>query len=455
MNITIAKLQKMIERNEVSPKEFIEEMKKRAHSKKHLNIMITDLYDQAISESSKSRYIPIAVKDNYLMTGTVTTAASKMLIDFHSPYTGTVIERLSSSCVFPCKVNLDEFAMGSSGKTSFFGPTLSPLKNKYGETLCPGGSSSGSAASVVAGMALGALGTDTGGSVRVPAGLSGIVGLKPTYGCLSRFGIIDFASSLDCPSIFAQTSEDCKILFDKCIGKDPNDPTSVHYTPQPSHRKIAVFRGADKGIDDKLQDIGTMLEKNGYKTFSYSIEMLEYVLPIYFILSSSEASSNLARYTGILYGDKNEKYTNLFEDVRSKCFGEEVQRRILLGNYVMYTGNMDAYYLKARRVLSKIYEDISNLFKECDAIIMPCNPGGMTMDQAKNPDPIAMYKCDMYTCLANLLGLPAMSVPCGFFDDNSPMGIQVMSKPFGENLIFDIANIMDREFGYLGAKHEI
>lgn len=456
MNLTIKNFQELIKKRKISPKEVLIEMQKKANQKKHLNIIITDLFDQAINNLTDDRFIPFAVKDNFLLEGTKTTAASKMLLDFESPYTGTLLKRLSKTCVFTCKTNMDEFAMGSSGKTSFFGATLSPLKNKSGKVLCPGGSSSGSAAAVSSGISLAAIGTDTGGSVRYPASVSGIVGLKPTYGCFSRFGIIDFASSLDCPALFTQTVEDCEILFNECIGKDLNDPTSIDYKPQGAKKKVAIFQGIDGEVEKKMKDVQIILEKYGYSTVPYSIEMLDCVLPIYFVISSSEASSNLARYTGIMYGDKSEKYSNLFEDVRTKCFGEEVQRRILIGNYTIYTGNMNAYYTKARRILSKLYEEMKLLFEDCDAIIMPTTPGkGMTMEEAENPDPIAMYKCDTYTCLANLLGLPAMSVPCGFFSDNSPLGLQVMSKPLGENLIFDIAKILDREFDYLGAKHEI
>jgi aspartyl-tRNA(Asn)/glutamyl-tRNA(Gln) amidotransferase subunit A len=456
MNLTVKKLQDLIKASKIDIKEVITEMQKRAHEKKHLNIIISNLFDKAISDSNTERFIPFAVKDNFLLEGTKTTAASKMLLGFDSPYTGTILKRLSKSCVFTCKTNMDEFAMGSSGKTSFFGPTLSPLKNNKGEVLCPGGSSSGSAAAVASGISLAAIGTDTGGSGRYPAAVSGIVGLKPTYGCLSRFGIIDFASSLDCASLLTQTVEDCEILFNKCIGKDFNDPTSIDYKPQTSKKKVAIFCDIEGEVEEKIKDVQSILEKEGYCTVPYSISMLEYVLPIYFVISSSEASSNLSRYTGISYGDPNEKYLDLFEDVRSKCFGEEVKRRIILGNYTIYTGNMNAYYIKARRILSKLYEEMDNLFKECDAIIMPSTSGrGMTMQEAENPDPIAMYKCDTYTCLANLLGLPAISVPCGFFSDHSPLGLQIMSKPLGENLIFDIAKILDREFDYLGAKHEI
>ena len=456
MNITIAKLEEMIKKNLISPKEIIVEMKKKAHAKKDLNIIIQDLFENAIDEASTTRFIPIAVKDNFFLKGTKTTAASKMLKDFDSPYTGTVLERLSTKCVFTCKTNMDEFAMGSSGKTSFFGPTLSPLKNDLGQTLCPGGSSSGSAAAVAAGISIAALGTETGGSARFPAALSGIVGLKPTYGCFSRFGIVDFASSLDCPSLLTQTVEDAKILFFQCIGRDNNDPTSIDYHPRKARKRIALFQDAHGEVNEKIKEVGKILEQNGYEVFWYSIQLLEYVLPIYFIINSSEAASNLARYNGIFYGDKSEQYSDLFEDVRSKCFGEEVQRRILIGNYIMYTGNMNAYYIKARRILSKLNEEIEMLFKDCDAIIMPTTPEkGMTMEEAKNPDPIAMYKCDTYTCLANLLGLPAMSVPCGFFSDGSPMGIQIMSKVLGENLIFDVGEILDREYEYLGARHAV
>jgi len=353
------------------------------------------------------------------------------------------------------KTNMDEFACGSSGKTSFFGPTISPWKNSKGEEMCPGGSSSGSSAAVAAGTCLAAMGTDTGNSVRLPAAYTGLVGLKPTYGIFSRYGVIPFANNLDCPGLLTKTVEDCEFLFSKLVGADINDFTSVDYVAQKSNKTVGLF--IDEKTDDftkeQLLRAAKILEKNGYTICDVKIDLLEYTIPCYYILAPSELSSNLSRYNGIFYGDekiKTETLEDLYENMRSECFGEEIQRRIVLGNYMMYCGNMDGFFEKARKIINRIWKNLKPSLEKFDFILMPCTKGvAPTMKETMDPDPVKMYLGDLYTCFVNLLGIPGLTLSMDLCPtEKMPIGIQMISRPFGENLIFDGATLIEKEVNF-------
>ena len=450
--LTIIELKELIKKGQ-DPKEIFSEMRKLNKNFQDLNIFIDEFFDEAIEKVNENSFIPIAIKDCFHMKGKITTSGSKMLKNLKSPFDATVVKRLENKeCISVGKTSLDEFAMGSSGKSCAYGLTKSPWRNLKGEEMSPGGSSSGSAAAVALGCALGALGTDTAGSVRQPSAWCGLVGLKPTYGVLSRYGMIELASSLDCPGIMTKTVEDNEYLFNKVIGADPNEYNSCDYIPQKSTKKIGFFKHkkAHKEILEKIDECKELFESLGYELIPVDIELIEYTLPVYYLICSSEASSNLSRFNGLLYGDKDVKFEDPFLEARTKLFGDEVKRRIVAGNYSMYFGNKEDYYKKGRQILQIIYKDLSKILKTVDAILMPTVGGpGMTVEESLDPDPVKMYLCDLYTSLANLLGLPAMNVPVGLFKETgTPMGLQILSKHFGENLIFEIGKKIDKYYNF-------
>jgi len=383
--------------------------------------------------------------------GEITTAGSAMLKNFIAPFDSTIVKKFKENGFdFYGKLNMDEFAAGSSGKTSHFGLTKSPWTNNKGEFLSPGGSSSGSAAAVASGLSVFAMGTDTGGSVRQPAAWSGLFGLKPTYGNLSRYGIVDFGSALDCPSIFTKTLEDMEFLFKMLKGKDINDFTTYDYIPQKSNKTVAILEDEmPREIAEQIEEARKSLEKKGYKVVKFKSEFLKHSLQIYYILAVSEFASNLARYNGIFYGDKEDKFTKtseIYVKTRSKYFGEEVKRRIVLGNFVMHSGNVDGYYKHARKVLSMLWKEWENILKETDAVLLPTSSLPMTVEETLDPDPLKMYLCDYYTCFVNLLGIPGMNIPMSLTKCDCPVGIQLVSRPFGENLMFEVAKNIDSNF---------
>lgn len=405
--------------------------------------------------------IPIGLKDVIAVTGQPLTASSKMLADFVSPYDATVTTKLKNAgAVLWGRLNCDEFAMGSSTENSAFHPTGNP----WDVTRVPGGSSGGSSAALAAGEAIATLGSDTGGSIRQPAALCGVVGMKPSYGLVSRYGLIAFASSLDQIGPFARTVEDAAIVLGAIAGHDERDSTS-YKTEIPDYRaELGERRGPWKlGIPKEYfgegldPEIGAAVERaiafykeQGCEIREVSLPHAQYCLDTYYIIATAEASSNLARYDGIRYGhrSKNAKdVVDLYFQSRAEGFGAEVKRRVILGTYVLSSGYYDAYYLRAQKVRTLIRRDFLNAYKEVDALITPTSPIPAFKIGEKS-DPLAMYLCDIYTIGVNLAGLPGISVPCGFTQSGLPIGLQLIGQPFQEASLLAIANAYERGHGW-------
>ncbi len=402
--------------------------------------------------------IPMAVKDNICTKGIRTTCASRMLENFIPPYDATVMERLNGvNAVMVGKVNMDEFAMGSSTENSYFKKT----KNPYDLTRVPGGSSGGSAASVGFHEVFYALGSDTGGSIRQPAAYCGVVGLKPTYGLVSRYGLIAFASSLDQIGPLANSVEDCAYILENIAGKDGKDATSVDravpsYTDGIQKGVKGLRIGLPKEyfgdslnpeIKESVLSAVKALEKEGAEIVDISLKELEYALPAYYIISSAEASSNLARYDGVKYGYRAENFDSLidmYRKSRSEGFGDEVKRRIMLGTYVLSSGYYDAYYKKAQQVRTLIQQSFVSRFEQVDAIITPTVPNAAFRIGEKVNNPTEMYLEDIYTVSINIAGLPAISIPCGKTSSGMPIGMQVIGKHFDETTILNIGHTYEK-----------
>jgi aspartyl-tRNA(Asn)/glutamyl-tRNA(Gln) amidotransferase subunit A len=396
--------------------------------------------------------IPCAIKDNILVKDLKCTAGSKILENYIAPYDATVVKKLKEAgAIILGKTNLDEFAMGSSTENSAFFKTKNPIDLER----VPGGSSGGSAAAVAADFCIFALGSDTGGSVRQPAAFCGIVGLKPTYGAVSRYGLIAFASSLDQIGPMTKTVEDCEIVFDVIKGRDEMDSTSyeirnTNYEIQIKDLKIGVpkeyfVEGIEKEVENVIKEAIKKYEKMGAKIIEISLPHTQYALPAYCIVATSEASANLARYDGIKYGYSNHQVLDLIDvyfKSRGKGFGQEVKRRIMLGTFSLSAGYYEAYYLRAQKVRQKIFEDFEKAFKIVDAIFTPVSPTLPFKLGEKIDDPLKMYLSDVFTVSASLAGLPAISIPCGKVK-NLPVGLQIIGRPFSEKLIFQIAKLYD------------
>lgn len=408
--------------------------------------------------------IPLAVKDNVLVEGVKCTAASKILENYIAPYDATVVRRLKEmGAVILGKTNMDEFAMGSSTENSAFGPTHNPRNLDY----VPGGSSGGSAAALASNFCVASLGSDTGGSIRQPASFCGVVGLKPTYGAVSRYGLISMASSLDQIGPITKTVEDARIIFDAISGKDPLDSTSVELpniqntldlkrTPRRVAYKIQdtkigipkeYFRqGIDPKVEKIIKDSIKKFENFGMSVEEISLPHTEYALAAYYIIMPSETSANLARYDGIKYGfskKKVESLLNVYRESRGEGFGEEVRRRIMLGTYSLSAGYYEAYYVRAQKVRTLIHEDFKNAFKKVDIILTPVSPTPAFKIGEKITDPLTMYLSDIFTTAVNLAGLPAISLPVGKVG-NLPVGLQVIARPFEEDKIFEIGQIFEK-----------
>jgi aspartyl-tRNA(Asn)/glutamyl-tRNA(Gln) amidotransferase subunit A len=410
--------------------------------------------------------IPIAVKDLFCTRGVLTTAASHILNGFHPPYESTVTEKLwQAGAVMLGKTNLDEFAMGSSTTTSHYGPTENPWR-KPGDNrpLVPGGSSGGSAAAVAAHAALGATGTDTGGSIRQPASFCAIVGLKPTYGRCSRWGVVAYASSLDHPGPLARTVRDAAILLGAMAGHDPRDSTSAPL-PVPDFEaaltgdvrglKIGIPRefradGMPAEIEALWQQGAEWLRAAGAEPVEISLPMTKYALAAYYIIAPAEASSNLARYDGVKYGLRvpGDSLDDMYELTRAAGFGAEVRRRVLIGTYVLSAGYYDAYYLKAQKVRTLIARDFAAAFDKVDCLLTPVAPSAAFAIGEKSDDPIAMYLNDVFTVPANLAGLPAVSVPAGLSADGLPLGLQVIGRAFDEVMVLRVGEVIERAAGF-------
>jgi aspartyl-tRNA(Asn)/glutamyl-tRNA(Gln) amidotransferase subunit A len=403
--------------------------------------------------------IPIGMKDVISVAGQPLTASSKMLANFVSPYDATVTKKLKSAgAICWGRLNLDEFAMGSSTENSAFHTTNNP----YDLERVPGGSSGGSAAAVAAGEAIASLGSDTGGSIRQPAALCNVVGLKPTYGLVSRYGLIAFASSLDQIGPFTRTVEDAAVLLGTLAGHDPLDSTSFK-TEIPDYRGELAKRkgpwrlgipkeyfsdGLDPEVAAAVEKAISYYEKLGCEIKNVSLPHTEYGVGVYYIIATAECSSNLARYDGVRYGHRSKDAKDLLElyfKSRAEGFGPEVKRRIILGTYVLSSGYYDAYYLRAQKVRTLIRQDFLNAYKEVDAIITPTSPTPAFKKGEKASNPLAMYLSDIYTIGVNLAGLPGVSIPCGFSKTGLPIGLQIIGQPFGEADMLAIANVYDRE----------
>jgi aspartyl-tRNA(Asn)/glutamyl-tRNA(Gln) amidotransferase subunit A len=450
-----------------------------------LNAYITETPEQALAMAAAADVrlakgearpldgIPIAVKDLFCTRGVLTTAASHILDGFTPPYESTVTEKLwQAGAVMLGKTNLDEFAMGSSTATSYYGPTENPWR-RAGDNrpLVPGGSSGGSAAAVAAQAALGATGTDTGGSIRQPASFCGIVGLKPTYGRCSRWGVIAYASSLDHPGPMARNVRDAAILLQAMAGHDPKDSTSA---PLPVPDYAAALSGDLRGLKIGLPgeyraggmpaEIETLwqagaawLRDAGAEPVEISLPMTKYALPAYYIIAPAEASSNLARYDGVRFGLRvpGDSLDDMYELTRAEGFGAEVKRRVLIGTYALSAGYYDAYYLKAQKVRTLIARDFAAAFERVDCLLTPTAPSAAFAIGDHGDDPVAMYLNDVFTIPANLAGLPAISVPAGLSADGLPLGLQVIGRPFDEATVLRVGDVLERAAGFTHRPHSL
>lgn len=461
--------------------ELVKEYIKSIETNRHLNAFITESFDLALNQAKESDQkistgqardlegIPLAIKDLFCTKNLRTTAGSKMLADFVPPYESTITKKLwGAGAVMLGKANMDEFAMGSANVNSYFGAVVNPYKKKNSvEGLVAGGSSGGSAAAVAANLCAGATGSDTGGSIRQPASFTNIVGVKPTYGRCSRYGMIAFASSLDHPGVFAKDVADAALLQRVISGFDEKDSTSVKAAvPQFEKLLNANIKGKKIGIAkeyhidgmpaeiDKLWLYGKeVLKKRGAEIVEISLPHTQYAAAVYYIIASAECSSNLARFDGVRYGfrpeEKNLSLEEMYEKTRAMGFGEEVKRRIFTGTYVLSAGYYDAYYKKAQKVRSLILQDFKSAFQKVDAILTPTTPNAaFPIAGAKeigNSDPVKMYLNDVFTIPANLAGLPAISVPSGFDGEGLPLGLQITAPHFGEQIMFDVALALESE----------
>ncbi len=402
--------------------------------------------------------VPCAIKDNMCTKGVLTTCASKMLYNFKPPYTATAVKKLEAAdTVMLGKVNMDEFAMGSSTETSYFKKT----KNPYDLTKVPGGSSGGSAASVAADEAPFALGSDTGGSIRQPASLCGCVGLKPTYGSVSRYGLIAFASSLDQIGPLAKDVTDAAMVLDVIAGYDEKDSTSVKLE-HPCYEKALtgdvkglkigipeeyIGDGIDKEVSSAIYAAIDNLKSLGAESENMNLPLNKYALPAYYMISSAEASSNLARFDGVKYGYRAENFDDLvdmYRQSRSEGFGREVKRRIMIGTYALSSGYYDAYYKKAQQVRTMIMNDFGRAFEKYDVLITPTSPTTAFGIGEKTTDPLQMYLADICTVSVNIGGLPAVVIPCGYDKNGLPIGLQIIGKPFGEATILNAAFALEK-----------
>jgi aspartyl-tRNA(Asn)/glutamyl-tRNA(Gln) amidotransferase subunit A len=435
-----------------------------------LNAFITVTADKAIEDARRADAavaagrggpltgVPVAHKDIFCTDGVLTTCGSRMLSNFVSPYDATVVERLAAAgTVMLGKTNMDEFAMGSSNETSFFGP----VRNPWDEERVPGGSSGGSAAAVAARLAPVATGTDTGGSIRQPAALTGLTGIKPTYGRVSRYGMIAFASSLDQGGVLAQSAEDAALVLEAMAGFDPRDSTSVD-APVPGYAsqldrpvkglRIGIIReffgeGLDPATGDAVQAALDTFRSLGAELVEVSLPALPLSVPTYYVVAPAECSSNLSRFDGVRYGYRCEDprdLLDLYTRSRGEGFGAEVKRRIMTGTYVLSAGYYDAYYLKAQKVRNLINGDFKRAFADVDVLIGPTSPTPAFRIGDKVDDPITMYLNDIYTIGANLAGLPALSAPCGLVD-GLPVGLQVIGPHFAEARVLAAAHAYQRE----------
>ena len=465
-SLTIHELQEKLKKKEISSVELTESTFKRiADIDEKIHSYITVCRESALEEAKEADAklrrmdspspllgIPIALKDIFLTQGILTTCASKILSNFVPPYDGTVVKKLKEAgAVIVGKTNMDEFAMGSSNENSIFGVTRNPWKLD----CVPGGSSGGSAAAVAADECVASLGTDTGGSIRQPAACCGVVGLKPTYGRVSRFGIIAFASSLDQVGPMTKDVTDSALMLEAIAGHDPADSTSLDTPVSPylsalkekvKGLKIGIPKeyfipGIQPEVEKAVKEGIRVLKKSGIKVVEVSLPHTEYAVAVYYLIATAEASSNLARYDGMKYGYRQpgKDLTETYFKSREFGFGAEVKRRIMLGTYALSSGYYDDYYLKAQKVRRLIKKDFDEAFKSCDVIITPTAPTTAFKIGEKTEDPLQMYLSDIFTNSVNLAGLPGLSMPCGFDSSGLPIGLQIIGKALDEATILRVA----------------
>ena len=468
---SLTALRDMLRRREISSTELTRHCLDRVAQYSDLNAFITVDESGAMSAAAAADAqlargepglltgVPIAHKDIFCTKGVLTTCGSKMLENFVSPYDATVVERFDQAgSVIVGKTNMDEFAMGSSNETSFFGS----VKNPWDPDRVPGGSSGGSAAAVAARLVAGATGTDTGGSIRQPAAFCGLTGLKPSYGRVSRYGMIAFASSLDQAGPIARSAEDAALMLQCMAGFDPLDSTSMNApTPDLATLLGTEVRGLklglpkeffDESVDgqvlEKVRDALAVFERLGATLVDVSLPNSAAGIPCYYVIAPAEASSNLSRFDGVRFGHRSQhadELLDLYENSRAEGFGEEVKRRILIGTYALSAGYYDAYYLKAQKIRRVIAQDFASAFEQCDVIVGPTSPTTAFPIGAKTQDPVAMYLNDIFTNTVNLAGLPGLSVPCGFDAAGLPVGLQLIGKFMDEASLLSAAHQLQQE----------
>ncbi len=478
-SLTLAQAREALRKKEFSATELAEAHLAAVERARALNafVMETPERARAMARASDARLakgeagplegLPLAIKDLFCTEGVRTTACSHILDEFVPTYESTVTANLwRDGAVLLGKTNADEFAMGSSNETSYYGPVVSPWRRRGAPTkLVPGGSSGGSAAAVAASVCVGAIGTDTGGSIRQPAAFCGVVGLKPTYGRCSRWGIVAFASSLDQAGPFGRTVRDCAILLRAIAGHDPKDTTSADVAVPDYEaaigRSIKGMRvgipreyrmpGMSGEIDELWQKGADWLKAAGAELVDVSLPMTKYALPTYYIVAPAEASSNLARYDGVRYGLRvpGRDIIDMYEQTRAAGFGKEVRRRIMIGTYVLSAGYYDAYYLRAQKVRTLIKRDFEKCFAAgVDAILTPTTPSAaFAIGEKGRASPVEMYLNDVFTVTVNMAGLPAISVPSGLDSQDLPLGLQLIGRPFAEETLFALGAIVENAAG--------
>jgi len=468
---TLTELVKNIKEKKLSSTEITKAFVERSQKSKELNTYITEDFSSAIEKAKKFDDkpnfdlklpgIPIAVKDLFCTNGVRTTAGSKILNNFIPTYESTVTQNIwQQGAILLGKLNCDEFAMGSSNETSFFGNVQNPID----KNLVPGGSSGGSASALAANLTPVTIGTDTGGSIRQPASFTGTVGLKPTYGSCSRYGIVAFASSLDQAGPMSKNVKDCALLLEVMSSYDKKDSTSIDFNRSKyslelnnniKGKKIGIPK--EYRVDDMPIEIEELWKKGiehvkecGAELVDISLPHTNYALPTYYIVAPAEASSNLARYDGVKYGFRShgENLIDMYEKTRSEGFGDEVKRRIMIGTYVLSSGYYDAYYLKAQKVRRLIKKDFDVVFNQVDAILTPSTPSSAFKIGEKTNDPISMYLNDIFTVPINLAGLPGISIPAGLDKNDYPLGLQIIGKAFDEQNILNIAYSIEEKINF-------
>jgi len=470
-SLTLTELVKNIKEKKLSSTEITKAFVERSQKSKELNTYITEDFSSAIEKAQKFDDkpnfdlklpgIPIAVKDLFCTNGVRTTAGSKILNNFIPTYESTVTQNIwQQGAILLGKLNCDEFAMGSSNETSFFGNVQNPID----KNLVPGGSSGGSASALAANLTPVTIGTDTGGSIRQPASFTGTVGLKPTYGSCSRYGIVAFASSLDQAGPMSKNVKDCALLLEVMSSYDKKDSTSIDFNRSKyslelnnniKGKKIGIPK--EYRVDDMPIEIEELWKKGiehvkecGAELVDISLPHTNYALPTYYIVAPAEASSNLARYDGVKYGFRShgENLIDMYEKTRSEGFGDEVKRRIMIGTYVLSSGYYDAYYLKAQKVRRLIKKDFDVVFNQVDAILTPSTPSSAFKIGEKTNDPISMYLNDIFTVPINLAGLPGISIPAGLDKNDYPLGLQIIGKAFDEQNILNIAYSIEEKINF-------